>query len=436
MTNSPPTPAKPDPAPAAPKLAPVHERWPEILRYPLHPGALSTCVAIAVAHLVAHIPVGFILDLLVWAAFFKYAFEVLRWTANGRAEAPEISFTVSDGIARYAMLLFVLSEVSIILLTYLYGPFAGLALGVLLMFGMPAMMIVLALEEGMLRAINPIVWLILAQRIGKNYFVLVGFFVAALIVQSLFSLALAPIVPGIIATPLVYFVVNYLMIVNFHLIGCVIHDKTEELGYTGHLELQEAVPFTDPSRKILDAARERAASGDARGAAQLLREELATTPDAVLLHDEYRHWLRQEGDKAELGSHGKKYISILLAQNQERRALEIARECRTADAEFALDKPEEITRLAHAAAAAGQTQLAVGLLAGFHKRFRNHADIGRNYLLAAKLRAERMNKEMQARALLQQIKVMMPDDPIVPQVDAYLAYLDKLAATPAKSPAP
>ena len=109
---------------------------------------------------------------------------------------------------------------------------------------------------------------------------------------------------------------------------------------------------------------------------------------------------------------------------------------RLADPTFALEDPQDVTRLAHVAAEAGQTQIALGLLAGFHKRFRNHPDIGRNYLLAAKLWAERMNKEMQARAMLQQIKVMMPADPIIPQVDAYLAFLDKLAATPTKTAGP
>ena len=54
----------------------------------------------------------------------------------------------------------------------------------------------------------------------------------------------------------------------------------------------------------------------------------------------------------------------------------------------------------------------------------------RNYLLAAKLWAERMNKQMQARAMLQQIKLTLPNDPAIQQVDAYLAFLDKVAATP------
>jgi hypothetical protein len=115
--------------------------------------------------------------------------------------------------------------------------------------------------------------------------------------------------------------------------------------------------------------------------------------------------------------------------------MEVVRECQTIDPSFTLDNAEDITRLAHAAAEGGQTQLALGLVAGFHKRFRNHPDIARNYLLAAKLWAERMNKEMQARAMLQQIKLTLPNDPAIPQVDAYIAFLDKIAQTPPKPPA-
>src|SRR5512143_3842346 len=38
---------------------PYHARWAEILAYPLQPGPLSTNVALAISHLVAHIPLGF-----------------------------------------------------------------------------------------------------------------------------------------------------------------------------------------------------------------------------------------------------------------------------------------------------------------------------------------------------------------------------------------
>src|SRR6185312_14221585 len=310
-----------DPIPT-PDPLPLHERWPQALGYPLQAAALTTIVAIAVAHLVQFVPaLGSILDLLVWASFFQYAFEVLRWSANGRTEAPEIALTVSAGVGRYAVALAILISALIMLTNYFFGRAAAFVVGALLMSALPAMMMILALEEGLLRALNPLVWLMIAARIGRSYLILAGLFIGALFVQSIVALMLEPAVPGFVAVPLVYFVVGYLMIANFHLIGSVIHEHSDELGYTGHLELQDEVPHTDKSRAILDSVRARASTGDVRGAVALLRDELAAHADLLPVHDEYRHWLRQDGDKPELAAHGKKYIPVLLQKGQDRRAI-------------------------------------------------------------------------------------------------------------------
>jgi hypothetical protein len=413
-------------------LAPYHERWPQILQYPLQQSALTTIVAIAFAHLVQFVPaLGSALDLIVWASFFQYAFEVLRWSANGRAQAPEIVLSVSDGVGRYAVALAILISAVIMLAHFFAGRLAAFFVGALLMSALPAMMMILALEEGILRALNPLAWLMIAARIGRPYLVLVGMFVGALFVQSFVALLLAQAMPEFIAAPPTYFVVSYLMLANFHLIGNVIHNQRDALGYSGHLQLQDA-PKADVARAIIDSARNAADAGDARGAADLLKEEIKTHPQLLALHDEYRHWLQQLDAKAELAQHGRTYIPLLLAHNRDRRAVEVARECQLLDPAFVLDKAEDVTRLAGDVAEAGHAQLALSLLAGFHKRFRDHPDIGRNYLLASKLLAEKMNKEMQARAMLNQIKLTLPRDPIIPQVNDYLAFLDKLAATPAK----
>ncbi len=417
-------------------LAPINERWPQIFRYALDPAAASTIVAIAVSHVVVLLLmiVGPFVDLVVWAAFFKYCFEALRWTANGREKPPEISFTVNDNIAVYAVSLLILIELLLICAGVYFGAMGTLVLGLALMLAMPAMVTILALEEGMARAINPLAWLMLMSRLGNQYFILAGFFCAAVIAQSVLGFGLRTALPVFVADFITYCVVNYFMLTTFHLIGNVIYTNRAALGYTGHVELSDEVPHTDPSRKVLDAARERAASGDTAGAAALLRDELRLHPDQLSLHDEYRHWLRQSDQKPDLVAHAKKYIPVLIAKGHDRRAMEVVRECQAIDPAFALDDAGDVTRLAHAAAEAGQTQLAVGLVSGFHKRFRNHPDIARNYLLAAKLWAERMNKEMQARAMLQQIKLTLPNDPVIPQVDAYIAFLDNLAATAAAKP--
>src|SRR5262249_19058948 len=146
---------------AADELAPLRERWPQILAYPVQGAALSTIVAIAIAHLVLYLPWGWILDLIVWASFFQYAFEVLRWTANGREQAPEFAFSVSAGVARYAVLLLVLVNLVVALLMLTANPTLAFAFGAVCMFAMPAVMMILALEEGMVRALNPFAWLLI-----------------------------------------------------------------------------------------------------------------------------------------------------------------------------------------------------------------------------------------------------------------------------------
>jgi len=174
-------------------LAPYHERWPQILQYPLQQSALTTIVAIAVAHLVQFVPaLGAALDLIVWASFFQYAFEVLRWSANGRAQAPEIVLSVSDGVGRYAVALAILISAAIMLTSFFGGRTAAFIVGALLMSALPAMMMILALDEGIARALNPLAWLMIAARIGRPYLVLVGMFVGALFVQSFVALHFRP----------------------------------------------------------------------------------------------------------------------------------------------------------------------------------------------------------------------------------------------------
>lgn len=415
---------------------PLRERAQQVLRYPAQSGPLSTILALAVSAVVASwIPVlGGILDLIVWAALFKYGFEVLRWSANGRHEAPEISFTVSDTVAIYAVLLLILVNVLLLALGRFYGLIPALVVGLLLMAAMPAMVMILALEEGIGRALNPLAWLQLGQRLGKQYLLLIAFFCATLIVQSVVAIPLAAVLPGFIATFAISCVVDYLMIANFHLIGLVIYDHRDELGYAGHLQLHEEMQAGDLGGPVIVAARERAASGDAAGAAALLREEIKAQPEVISLHVEYRHWLRECDDKLELAAHGKRLIPLLLSADQDSRAVDVARESQRCDPAFTLDQPEDITRVATAAAASGNAQVALALIGGFHKRFRGHPDVVRNYLLAAKLLAERMNKELPARALLQQLRLEFPNDPKIGEVDAYIKFLDRLAATKIAAP--
>jgi hypothetical protein len=92
--------------------------------------------------------------------------------------------------------------------------------------------------------------------------------------------------------------------------------------------------------------------------------------------------------------------------------------------------PEQVGRLAQKAADMGQSEAALRFTSGFHKAFPKHKDIPRNYLLAAKLLAERFNQEAKATELLNGVKQLFPSHPMLPEIDAYLDFLTKLGSGP------
>ncbi|HVJ61875.1 MAG TPA: hypothetical protein VM555_04095, partial [Tahibacter sp.] len=116
----------------------------------------------------------------------------------------------------------------------------------------------------------------------------------------------------------------------------------------------------------------------------------------------------------------------------EKTAVDVARELVELDPAFVPKDAESNTRLAQRAAALNQTQLALRLVNGFHKRHPKSADIPANYLLAARILSERMGKDAEAKALLTQLKTAYPDHALMGDIDALLKIID---TTPAKKPA-
>ncbi|MFT3791735.1 MAG: hypothetical protein QM741_11830 [Rudaea sp.] len=411
---------------------PLLERLSDALAYPSQPGPLSTLAAIAATHVVADwlpsLP-SMLIDFIAWAAFLKYGFEALRWSANGRDAAPELSLLVGESAGWFGVGVLVVAQLAVFGAAHFYGQGAGLAAGIVAAFAMPAIMMLIAVEDSTLLSLNPLAWLRIAARLGAAYFALVVFFALTVAAQIALAGALVAALPRFVAIFALHLATGWLLLANFRLIGTLIHDHRDELGYAGDPLLRDEPQTRDDADPVIASARRRGAGGDAAGAAALLLDELRARPKALVLHDECRRWLREAGDAATLAAHGKGYIPLLLDLGQDRLAIDIARESQQCDAGFALDDPADITRLAAAAANAGQTQVALGLIDGFHERFRGHADTVRNLLLAARLLAERMNKEASAHALLQRARQEFPEHAMIPEVDRYLEFLDRLGAS-------
>jgi hypothetical protein len=134
------------------------------------------------------------------------------------------------------------------------------------------------------------------------------------------------------------------------------------------------------------------------------------------------------GRRDEQLRHGREWIDVLLAQDKDKRAVDVARECLDLDPAFELSNPDDVLRVAQKAVDIGSTQVALKLVSAYIKTHPKHRDVPRNALLAAKVLAERMGKDDVAKKLLDQVGERFPNDAAAPEIAAYRAFIDRIGA--------
>jgi hypothetical protein len=420
------------------------QRLRESARYPLQPVALLVLGGLALAHLVAWLPLGFLVDLLVWVALYKYAFECMRLAANGRMDAPRPALHPDDSLGWAHIWLQVVFFAPNLIGFLALGPLPGTILALLLALALPAAIMTLTIEENLPSALDPRQWFALVNRIGQPYFLAAG-------LQFLFNVgahqaqALAlPWLPPAFVLVVFMFVLHVVVLANFHLMGRLINDFHDELDFEPEAHaLPVARSDADPDQGLLEQAVAHVRAGRVEVACELLGRRLRMRDESPAdlrssslrkeaageaVHAQYHKLLGQLGRREDLLRHGREWIGILLAQGNDRRVVDVARSCLDLDPAFEPTRPDDVSRVAERALAIGATQVALQLVSMFHRRHPKHRDVPRNSLLAAKLLAERMGKDATARVLLDQVMRDFPDHPMTPEIGAYRRHLGQLAA--------
>lgn len=421
--------AQPDSA-----IEPFWRRLRQISLYPMQVAALGTIALLAGLRLLGLLPIaGIWINVLLWVAVYKYAADVLVRTANGRMEAPEGYANHEDDVGwdllKVQVLLGLISAAAMQWL----GPVFGWTVAIVIALASPGATMSVAVDRSVLHAMNPLVWLQFMTRLGWPYFFVAGLCLVFSISQVNAQALLLPFLPAWLGIVVFYLIAHYALVATFHLMGYLIYQYHDVLGY--EIERREVLRRPgDPNQELLDEAEAFVRAGDDAAAESLLREHVMGRGAAPVVHDRYRKLLALRSDSAQLLAHGREYLNVLLALEQPGKALDLARECLVLDKSFQPMHAEQVHQLAAYAVAHNAPQLALNIVSGFHRAFPKHRDIPKNYLLAAKLLAEQFNQEPQARAMLQQVRRAFPTHALLPEIDAYLAYLD--AAAPGARPLP
>ncbi len=416
-------------------IEPFWQRLSQITTYPLQREALFTIVALAVMRLVVYVPVlGWLLDLMVTIAILRYAGEVLYRTAHGKMDPPA-GYSADDQrgwtLFWVQLVLFVLAMFGAFLGEALEAPVLGVVVVAFVALATPGALISAAIDGDWLHALNPLLWLQVMLRLGIPYLLLAGLCLLIVISKANAQEFMLPLMPGPIAVVVSGLIGNYALIATFHLMGYVVYQYHEVLDFAVDPHEAPLVRPGDADGELLAQSEALAADGELAAAETILREHIRERGGSDALRARYRKLLRLRGDHLALLADGRDWINVLLARDDERRAVEIWRECRELDAGFWPSDPAMVHRLAQKAAALGMSELALKGTSGFHKAFPKHVDIARNYLLAARLLVDRFGRDSEALDLLRQLKQNYPQHPLAEEIAAYATVVEGLVASAA-----
>ncbi len=411
------------------EIVPFWNRLGEIVRYPAHPASLTTIVVLAFCHLVGDLPFGFIFDLFVWVALYKYAFECLRATANGRMEPPEIALAIEDDLGwDQIKLQFVFLAANVAALLWL-GPIGAGIVAVVLAFALPGATMSLAMDENLLLALNPTTWIAVAGRLGWPYFAVAALYFLFNMSKRFAEAFVLPVLPPVLSEIAFYFLTQYVVVATFHLMGYLIWQYQDVVGYEPEPPPQLlSRTKADPDQSLLDEAAALVGDGKPEAAAETLGHAIKGRGGSELMHTQYRKVLAQLGRRDELLKHGREWIETLLVQDNDKRAVTVASDCIDIDPAFELANPDHVARVAQKAVDIGATQVALKLVSTYIRTHPAHRDVPRNALLAAKVLVDRMGKDDVAKKLLDQVAVRFQDDALSPEIAAYRASLDAIGA--------
>lgn len=417
---------------AATEVVPFWNRLGAFFRYPFH---LDPLLVIAICTFVPLLVqpniFGIIITLLLALALLKYTYAVINHTAEGHMKPPPLAtaFTGSGfSIVILQLLVFVLMGGLIFSAALVGGPLLMLLALAFVILALPASIMILAMERSVGAAVNPMNLAVLISRIGWPYFLLYGYLILLTLASGAAQDFAANHFPMWFAQPLAGFLNSTFTLILFHMLGYLLFQYQEELGFAS--DLQEEVSETDMNRwdrsQRLEADIDmNLKDGNYDRVQAMLKDALKRNPnDSHRLGQLYR-LLAARNDTAELYRYHPRLLAWLVERNDAEGITALLQALEAREPGFRLDDPELAVRCARCLYHRGQFKPVLKLLQDFHKRFPDSEELAPAYLLVAQTLANGLNQWEKATAFLNFIQKRCVNHPLHEQIGIYLAQAEK-----------
>ncbi len=422
----------------------VLQQLPYIIIYPLQGHALPLIIIFS---LILWITLGNMLGLaafmIIMAGSLKYAYGVLEQTILGYATPPALTFDMWNSanqrpVKQLFYLVFIFGIFQILqtqvgnLPAYLF-----LVIGIFLT---PASAVVIANQNNLLAALNPLQLFFLVKQIGVTYILISLLF--ALVV--LFSLPIFPGIPLIgwllpqfgwrvnngFLLLLIVMLDFYLLLMTFHLLGFVIYHRRDSLGF-------EAVFSPEREEEAQQQAKDKQfeelldeiywltkQQGKQQEAVETLLAKLPALEDKLDSHQRFFERVSLWETKKVALVHGQYYLRLLNRKKQLAKAFAIYQACLTLNSQFKVKNPYQILPLAKQASQEKQYSLALSLLQDILSRYPEHPDSIELKLLMAKLLGERFERFEEAKTIMAEL-LENKAHRLYPDIKKYATFLVK-----------
>ncbi len=396
-------------------VTPFWKRLPRFFSYPLKRQPLLLNLVLALVSLaLSHSAIG---RIIMWAVLVKYSYAVLTATARGNLEPPELSVgLITDNffqVFKQYMLFFILSGGGAVVAGF-WGPAFLLVYALACIVFLPAMIMVLVTSDNLINALNPQYTIKILAAVGGRYFQMLLFLAMLMGAPASVAMLAFRFLPGPAAFLISSLASNYYTIVTYNLMGYILLQYHEELGYEiEYGEYREQNPLAETGKEkgpyddLIDEVNVLVAEDRLEEAIEAIESATGGNIDDLDLSCRYYGLLKACKRSRDMLAHAARHIELLTRKSERKKACDAYRECLAIDPDFS-PPSMSLFRLGGWLPEFGADKLAVNCYVRFIKKAPESQLVPEAYFNIARLLLDKLNDPARASGVLKTLVERFP----------------------------
>lgn len=394
-------------------VEPFWRRLPAAFKYPLNSNSMSLIVITALISVLATLMsflwiLSLVMVLFAAGTLMKYSFTCLERTAMGEMKAPDVMDAYSGGIKLLLQLVLMTVLVMVIVgaAYYYLGAALGGLFGLIAIISYPAILIRFAQTESMLDAMNPFAAVALMTAIGLPYGLLIVFMLIMMTSVGVLHQWIGSLIPAV-SYLLQSIISNYYTVVMFHLMGYMLFQYQEQLGYSARSDEDDDRLQRSEQERLAAKIDVMLKEGDYEKLVTLYYHAFKQYPHEPIFFEEFFDLLYVCKKTALMADYAQIYLEFLNRRKRFDKLTPTLKQILLVVPDYLPDSPILRVQLATLLKQQGDLKLAVKLLNGMHKLYPEFAGLPDAYHLLADTLAEMPSMQAQAdkcRQLVLQLK--------------------------------